>query len=356
MKAKTFLILAVVVCALSLAAYTLILKQERGGPKARLGEKLYTNLPVNDVAQIRITTPKGSVTLNRGASVWEVKERWGFPADFLEISNLVKKVAALKIGRSFKADPESVARLSLGPMDASADAKEANQEESGFHLVLASEKGDVLADLLVGKARATDSGSGGQYVKAAGSDEIVLVDKDFKYTSKTAEDWINKDLFKIEPEDIRSVTCLDPDKNPVYRLERPEKSKDPQLEGADPDREIDDAKISQAFDTLSNFMVEDVAAPDTQVEAAAHVFEYRLFNGACYTLYPSKSGDGDDAVHYLKAGVEFHPEDIHPSRLKKRRRQMQTSRPGTKRKRPPPQKPTRKKSKRKTTGSARGPM
>jgi hypothetical protein len=201
MKAKTLIILVVAVCVLSLAAYTLVLNQERGGTGTKLGEKLYDNLPMNEVSEIRIFALDGSVTLAKGDLKWGVKERNGYPANFMDITSLVKKVAALKKGRSFKAEPEALSRLSLQPME----NKEAKSEEKATHLIFTSAKGDVLADLFIGKERTGSGGNGGQYVIKAKSDEIVLVDKEFKFLNKAPEEWIDKDLFKIEPENIRSV-------------------------------------------------------------------------------------------------------------------------------------------------------
>ena len=303
MKAKTLIILVVAVCVLSLAAYTLVLNKERGGAGTKLGEKLYNNLPMNEVSEIRIFAPGGSVTLAKGDLKWGVKERNGYPANFMDITSLVKKVAALKKGRSFKAEPEALSRLSLQPME----NKEAKDEEKATHLILASAKGDVLADLFIGKERTGSSGNGGQYVKKAKSDEIVLVDKEFNLLNKTPEEWIDKDLFKIEPENIRSVICRNAEGNTVYHLERPEKGKDPQITGSEPGLETDESKLNQAFDALSAFMIQDVADATTQLNASSHRFEYLLFDGTRYILSPSKSGEGDEAVFYLKASVDYVP-------------------------------------------------
>jgi hypothetical protein len=90
-------------------------------------------------------------------------------------------------------------------------------------------------------------------------------------------------------------------------LERPEKGKDPQITGSEPGLEIDESKLNQAFDALSAFMIQDVADEKTQVNSSAHSFEYLLFDGTRYILSPSKSGEGDEAIYYLKASVDYVP-------------------------------------------------
>jgi hypothetical protein len=60
-----------------------------------LGKKLLGDFPVNDVAQIEIRSGAEDVHLVK-QDTWQVQERFGYPANFTQIGDFVRKAADLK--------------------------------------------------------------------------------------------------------------------------------------------------------------------------------------------------------------------------------------------------------------------
>src|SRR6188768_2666635 len=77
------------------------------------GAKLIPNFPVNDVAQVRIKQATGEVNLVKREDLWRVKERQDYPANFLELSEFLRKVQDLKRIQDVKAGPSQFGRLEL---------------------------------------------------------------------------------------------------------------------------------------------------------------------------------------------------------------------------------------------------
>ena len=96
MKPKTFLILVVVLCILGAATYFVLNREKPAGQTASImGEKPFGELPLNDIAAVRIVSVENgairTVGLKNEASGWTVADRFGYPADFKSISDLVEK-------------------------------------------------------------------------------------------------------------------------------------------------------------------------------------------------------------------------------------------------------------------------
>ncbi|MBW2201914.1 MAG: hypothetical protein JRF71_13975, partial [Deltaproteobacteria bacterium] len=108
MKSKTFIILLIIACTLSLFAIFISSRSKPEKKQTALGEQLFYRLPVNEIAAITIESPDGTVMLEKGKSVWVVKNRFNYPADFAMIADLIKKIRGIKIGRSFAASEETI--------------------------------------------------------------------------------------------------------------------------------------------------------------------------------------------------------------------------------------------------------
>ncbi len=125
-----------------------------------MGDKLFADLPVNAVTSVTIADSEDRVVLVKGDKVWQVDGRSGYPADFDQLRELVVKLSRLKIGRSFPASTESLTRLSLMPPST------ADTSSTGKQITLTDASGKILADVILGQSRETDSEKGGgQYLK-----------------------------------------------------------------------------------------------------------------------------------------------------------------------------------------------
>ena len=299
MKGKTFLILLVVAGVLVALAFLRFSDQRQKGD-AKMGHKLFADLPVNQVSSITIVDAKNRLTLIKGDKMWQVKERSGYPADFGELRDVVVKLSRLKIGRSFTGSAESLARLSLLTPSA------AEEQGGGTRLTLKDSSGKVLADVILGQTRQTEGGgSGGQYLKKTDDETVFLVDGSFRFLKTTPADWLKDEILNIKADEVASVACFAGDTpEPVYTLDRPEKGKAPQMTPIPSGRSVDSAKIDQVFDALAPLTLDDVAAADEvpkSNDAGARRLVYRLYDGRQITLLPFT---GDKENYWVRVTAE----------------------------------------------------
>ena len=100
MKTKTLISLAAIVCILGLTAFFLTREKTPQPGAAQMGDLFLPKLPVNEIASIAIASDQGAVHLSKSQTVWQVAERNGYPADFGKITDMVRKLSRLKIGRT----------------------------------------------------------------------------------------------------------------------------------------------------------------------------------------------------------------------------------------------------------------
>lgn len=314
MKGKTFAIL--LLAAGLLVALALIRTGKdavTAGPK--MGEKLFVDLPVNQVAEVTITNAENRTTLFKGEAVWQVEERSGYPADFDQIRDTVVKLSRVKIGRSFAGDPESLARLSLlPPSDANASAR-------GTRITLKDVSGMALADLVLGQIRSKEGGgSGGQYLKKADGDTVFLVDASFRFLKTSPAEWLQKELLHIKADAVESVSCYAGEgREPVYTLVRPEKGKNAELTPVPEGRSADANRIDQVMEALAPLTMDDVqpaAGPPASASERPRLV-YHLFDGREIDIFPASNGEENyvlrvaarqPMVAKTSSGVETLPE------------------------------------------------
>lgn len=288
MKGKTLLILLLATGFLA-ALWFFRFGDEKHTGELKMGDKLFTELPVNAVAAVTIADLENTVTLVRGDKVWQVESRNGYPADFDELRDMVVKLSRLKIGRRFSGSPESLKRLSLMPPSAS------DTSATGKQVTLKDASGKILADVIFGQTRQTDDGgSGGQYLKKADADTVFLVDGNFRFLKADPAQWLKKEILNIKAEDVSSVTCYNEGgRTPVYTLSRPEKGEPARMAPVPPERTADSAKIDQVFDALSPLTLDDVRMGDgepPQADAGRTRLVYRLFDGRQISIFPEFDG------------------------------------------------------------------
>jgi hypothetical protein len=318
MKLKSLLILLVITTVLA-GLSTLMLRPKKT-QQTKIGTLLFTDLPVNEVARMTLTNTGSSVTLVKGSEVWQVENRYGYPADFDQIIDFVRKFSKLKIGRSFEGNSETLARLQLidptSPQTVSQEGasqeratQESGAQKSGTRIQLADAEGKEIATYILGSTRSTDSGSGGQYLRQADSTTVYLVDESFRFLKKKPAEWIQQNLVDIKEAEVRQVACYPAGADkPRFSVSRPEKGKPAALKEVPKDRKADPVKIEQLFGALAPLRIKDIAGerqvPAQAMEDALHL-TYTLYNGQQIHIFPHKVGDGDNAHYELKAFVTY---------------------------------------------------
>jgi hypothetical protein len=288
MKGKTFLILLVATGLLLALWFFRFGKDEHAG-QVKMGEKLFADMPVNAVATVTVADSENKVVLVKGDKVWQVDDRGGYPADFDQLRELVVKLSRLKIGRSFSASTESLNRLSLMAPSAT------DTSSTGKQITLVDASGKILADVILGQSRETDSGEGGgQYLKKVDADTVFLVDGSFRFLKTAPAEWLDKEILDVNAEEIKSVACYPGDaRTPIYTLLRTKKGDMAQMTPIPPGRTADPAKMDQVLDALSPLTLDDVNAadgppPESQTEQLHLVYD--LYDGRQIIIFPRSDG------------------------------------------------------------------
>jgi hypothetical protein len=319
MKLKSLLILLVIAAVLA-GLSTLVLRSKKN-EQAKIDALLLPDLPVNQVARMTITDAESKVVLVKGSDVWQVESRFGYPADFGQITDFVRKFSKLKIGRRFEGSPETLARLQLvDPTSSKTVSKEqasketaseqAPSQKSGTRVQLADKDGKQIAAYILGSVRSADSGSGGQYLRQVDSNTVYLVDQSFRFLKKKPSEWLQKDLMNIKETEVRQVTCYPAGADkPRFTVSRPEKGQPAVLLEVPKDRKADPVKVEQLVGALAPLKIKDIVGqrqtPAPAMEDGLHL-TYALYNGQQIDLFPRKVGEGDQVRYELTAFATYH--------------------------------------------------
>lgn len=255
MNARVAAILLVLLAVLGGGALLYYQQERARRPQnvATLGRPLLQDLPIAEVASIRIVEPKSTLTVQRRDEGWTIAERDGFPADLARVREFVLKLAALKVGQSEPIGEKDRARLNL--------------DASGTRVELGDAAGKPLASLTVGKKywkREPESPektpADGRFVGVpADPKHVVLVSDPLAQASTRTADWIDRASFQVEK--VKTLEVRTPDGG-GYRIERAADNADWRLEGMRPGEKVDTGRANAASYSLSLLELADVAPKD----------------------------------------------------------------------------------------------
>lgn len=274
-------------------------------------KKVFSNFPLNDVAQIVVEEKDASVTLKKGESSWEVVERDGYRADTEPIATLLKDIWDLNIGQL-----QTIGRSQYGRLHLVDPAAAENADEAATVLHFLDADGKELASLLLGKVfeRAENRPSpvggmatsdAGRYVKRGDSNSVYLVAETFSDVETDPSEWIDKSFFKIT--DIESIAIDRKNKQDDWKLERASAEEDYALVGIAEGEELDPMKVSSMRSAFSNPQIEDVYHGDEAKEAKTDVATFRIktFDGFSYVISVGEKNDLNELPLTLIVSAEF---------------------------------------------------
>ena len=220
-----------------------------------LGRPLLKDLRVADVATIKISEPKATLTLQRKDDGWVVAERRGFPADVARVRELALKLIGLKIGQSEPIGEKDRARLNL--------------DATGTQVELAGADGKPLGKLIVGKKyfkreveNPDKAPADGRFVALpAEAATVYTVSDPLTQVSAKSADWIERSSFQVEKVKTLEVR---PPSGQGYRIERAKDDAGWKLAGLKPGEKLDVSRANAASYSLSLLELADVAPEDTK--------------------------------------------------------------------------------------------
>ena len=266
--------------------------------------RVIKDFPINNVAHIRVLQGTNEVNLVRG-EVWTVKERWNYPANFTEVSDLLRKMFELKPVQDVEAGPSQYGRLEL------LNPKENKGTNSATLVEFKDEKAANLHSILLGKKHMKDSPGGmgmgggfpvGRYVLVPESKKVWLVNETFSNVDTKPEQWLNKDFFKIEK--VKSVSVTSPNPTNTWSLSRETESGEWKMADVKEGEKFEASKASSLNYALSSPSFNDILSPETKAEQNGFdkptVAKFETFDGFAYTV--TLGSTNEDNVH-LKVDV-----------------------------------------------------
>ncbi len=275
------IVLGVVVGGLGYYVYSKKQSSYERGATLEEGQKVLKGVApsaINDVAKITIKQNTNEVNLARQGEQWTVSERGGYPANFNNISDLVRKFWDLKVTRPVEAGPSRLPQLKL------------TKTESTL-VDMRDDKGKAIAAITLGlqssKEAREDSQFGGgsfpngRYVMRGDDSKTVALVSDPLNVEVKPEDWLNKDWFKVEK--VKSVSVVTTNATNNWKLSRETESGEWKLADVKTGEALDSGKASGMSFLLSSPTFTDVivdAKPlDKPMTATVETFE-----GFAYTL------------------------------------------------------------------------
>jgi hypothetical protein len=230
-------------------------------PQGKMGQKLFPNFPVNDVATIHIKAAGGDLHLGTKDGTWRVHERADYPANYSEIHDLLVKLLDLKISQS-----EPIGASQLARMELEAPGK---TNGSGTLVEFLDKQGKTLQSMLLGKTHTEQSSrpspyGGGEYpdgrylLLSDDKKDLLLVSDPLNSLGVNPESWLDRDFFKIEK--LQSISLVSTNATNSWKLTRETESAPWILADAGPGEVLDSNKVSSLAGTVSYPSFMDVAS------------------------------------------------------------------------------------------------
>jgi hypothetical protein len=298
--------------ALTALAFLATRRGRHAAPPAAAGQPILPDLPLADVVGLRIAAPgTEAIELRQGDGAWTVASRFGHPADFSRIADLVRSLAEIKVVQEVAVGSAQLPRLALAPPDA--------PEGAGCRVELLGADGNPLATFVAGKLHMkkgdTEETAGrewpnGRYLlipDGRGGERAVLVAETLDPLRGGADDWLDKAFPAVS--ELRAAR-LERNGQAEWALSRGSRTTDFVAE-AIPEGFAAVAKakadaIGRALAYLRPASVADPATPDPEsgLDQAA-VFIAESFDGLRYTLRLGSEKDGQRFLRIAVASVDL---------------------------------------------------
>ena len=295
MTRKQFLILVLALIVLGGAGFALFWQDisDYRASGAKIGAKLLPSLKVADVAQIQLRAAKSAVTLIRKENSWVVQERKGYPADFKAISDLIIKLADLKVVQSEVIGESLLPRVEL--------VEPGKGEGAGTQIELRDAAGKTLANVVLGKIilkkdpgnplpNAQNGVPAGRYVRfLEGKDRVVVVSDPLSIAEAQPGRWLDKDFFKADR--IKTLAVANEGGLP-WKITRDVEWGQWKFAGGGGD--LDASSAVGAVNALGNLTFNDVALDVKPDNPSRGTVTAETFDNLIYTLRIGKATSGED--------------------------------------------------------------
>jgi hypothetical protein len=138
--------------------------------------------------------------------VWRIPSKENYPADATrQMASAANALIDKKILRVAAQTADSHAEL--GVVDPQSEKLTSNSKGVGTHVIMKDADGNTLVDAIIGDK--VKDAPGQRYVRQKGADLVYVVEVNPDNLSTSFSDWIEADLLKLSPFDIRRVFIND---------------------------------------------------------------------------------------------------------------------------------------------------
>lgn len=205
MSPRGFLALAVAAIVSVAAAAIVYSSSTSWSSLSQSGVALFPNLQSGkpNIEAVAIVSGDESLTLEDHDQKWLAKERGGYPVEADKVRELIRAIASAELVEAKTRDKQRYALIGLeDPTDKTATSKLVRLTDS---------KGNIVAEVIVGKARPDAFGAGktGTYIRKPGDEQTWLVSTDIEPGVELAE-WVNTQLFEAPRDDVAHLDVTVP--------------------------------------------------------------------------------------------------------------------------------------------------
>jgi Domain of unknown function (DUF4340) len=297
MKRKQAYLLLVVALVLAIAGTVFQMRQSSAWKREKGDRQIYSNLAINDVTKVRVQSGKESLTLQRSGDVWQVAERYGYPADFAKIRELLRSIWELKYVRALEVGPSQFGRLQLLPPG--------QGDQSGTEIDLLGTADKKIASLILGKKpSSTESapGSGRFVFNPEHKNQVYLIDETFPSLDPlNPSNWLNKKF--VDTQKLRSVVRGSVGNTLGWKVNRKDEHADWELQDAATNESLEKENanpLSSLSISVQDVRPENAPVSETGLQQPL-VAELETFDGFHYQL--GIGGAGPEQSHFLRVKV-----------------------------------------------------
>ncbi len=207
--------LAVVAGVIALLAWATSSRNNSYAPQNRdlvgkvLFEKFTDPVAAASLKILRYDTPKEDyvefeVAQDRKSGIWTIPSHESYPADaakqMSEAANLFVGLKTLGVASEKRSE-----QALFGVVEPNKQNADKGGEGVGMLVQMRDEKGDILADLIIGK----DNDKKQRFVRVPSTDVIYVAELDTTPLSTDFKQWIESDLLKLSGNDIETLGIRD---------------------------------------------------------------------------------------------------------------------------------------------------
>ncbi|MEY3220396.1 MAG: hypothetical protein RIT27_1753 [Pseudomonadota bacterium] len=250
MNGKMIGVLAIVTLIMGVVASQI--SQAPTSPQIQSNQLLYPQLlPVlKEVDEIQIKTKTSEVSLLKKSEQWGVKEKAQYPAMFDKIADVLNGMANLQLVEAKTDKAELYNKL---------DVEDISNEGAKSVQVVLKKNNDIVADLIIGKARPAkgDSLRSELYVRKANDKQSWVVLGNVN-VGRQIHDWLDKQIAHIEENRVREVVINQA--TPIRIFREKSDDKDFQLANLPEKATTEQTNIKNIARFLAHLSLEDVMA------------------------------------------------------------------------------------------------